>query len=367
MMKDFRRISARGASALSSWRLRAPAAELAALLGPEAAWFHPEAAAAGPRLLRLGPPGASFDEGLAAPAADGAVELHLHGGPGVAQALRAWLLEQGWTEEPGLEPAAGTVPELPDAAAAAQRFLHAESPAAARAWSEFARRDAPRTLAEGEALPGAARPAWARAQLQHAGWAEALESPPALVLAGPPNAGKSSLFNAWLRAARATVADAPGTTRDLVGERLTIGAGAAAWSLQLVDTAGLWEAAQDSDRLAVQRAEAALASAWKVLWVLDAAAPHGPRLRAALAQARARDLFLLHRADLPPGFDPAQLPARPWLRGSIRQEGEALLARLESALESSLGPRPAPEAWLPLGAGLRARLRALAEADGAGG
>ncbi len=360
MMKEFRRISARGASALSCWRLSATAAELAALLGPAAA-------APGPRLVRLGPPGAHFDAGLAAPAPDGALELHLHGGAGVAQALRAWLQEQGWREEPGLEPLAGPVPDFPDAADAARRFLRAESPAAARAWSAFQRRDAPRTLAEGASLSGAARAEWVREQLRHADWAEALESPPALVLAGPPNAGKSSLFNAWLRAARATVADAPGTTRDLVGERLLLGAGADAWSLQLVDTAGLWDAAQSSDRLAVQRTEAALASAWRTLWVFDAAEPPGPRVLAALASARARDLFLLHRADLPSRWDPERLTGRSWLRGSIQRDGEALLARLESGLAESLGPRPAPEAWLPFGPGLRAQLRTWAELAAADG
>lgn len=56
-----------------------------------------------------------------------------------------------------------------------------------------------------------------------------------VVLAGPPNAGKSSLFNALLGRARAIVADRPGTTRDYVEAELSIGRHGAV----LVDTAGL--------------------------------------------------------------------------------------------------------------------------------
>lgn len=360
MVNHFRRLSARGAGALSCWRLEAPAAELSALFGPAAA-------AGGPERVRLGPAGDEWDEGLLWRPPGGGAELHLHGGAGVAQALRAWLQARGWQEEAAAASAALPPPELPDAAEAGLRFLQADSPRAARAWSEFARRDAPQTLAEGARLAGAPRAAWAREQLRHAAWAAALETPPALVLAGPPNAGKSSLFNAWLRSARATVADAPGTTRDLVGERLSLGRGSGAWSLQLVDTAGLWDEAAGTDLLAIGRTQAALASAWKTLWVLDAAAPPGRLLRAALEQRRPGDLLLLHRTDLAAVWDPIALASGPWLRGSILQEGEGLLSRLEAALAQSLGPEPGAAAWLPLGRGLRERLQSGAEAAPPGG
>lgn len=360
MVKHFRRLSARGESALSSWRLHGQAADLQALFGG--------AAQAGqPRLVRPGPAGAPWDEGLLWLRADGAAEIHLHGGPGVAQALRAWLTTQGWEEEPALESARLPPPELPDAKEAALRLLQAESPRALRAWAEFQRRDGPQTLQWGERLPAAARADWAREQLTHAAWAEALESPPELVLAGPPNAGKSSLFNAWLRAARATVADAPGTTRDRVRESLSVGWGSDAWSLQLFDTAGLWDAASGTDLRAVERTAAALDSAWKVLWILDAAQAPGVRALQAVQRARPTDLFLLHRSDLAPAWDPRDLPGGPWLRGSIQQEGENLLQRIEAALVRSMGPAPAPEAWLPLGRALRAQLRIWAEAGQPGG
>jgi hypothetical protein len=360
MVKHFRRLSARGESALSCWLLNASAVELQELFGAAAA-------PGSPRLVRPGPVESPWDEGLLWVRPDGAAELHLHGGLGVAQALRAWLSRHGWQEDPAQIMAGLPPPQLPDAHEAEQRSLLATSPRAVRAWCEFRRRDGPATVQEGERLPEPSRRIWARAQLQYAAWAEALEAVPSLVLAGPPNAGKSSLFNAWLRAARATVADAPGTTRDGVGELLSLGPGSAAWSIQIFDTAGLWDAASGTDLEAVQRTETALAAAWKVLWILDAS--HAPSARAlqALQQARGSDLFLVHRIDLGLTWNLDLLPAGPWILGSIQTEGESLLQRLEAALATSLGPPPPPEAWLPLGGALRAQLRQWSKADAPGG
>ena len=66
-----------------------------------------------------------------------------------------------------------------------------------------------------------------------------------LVLGGPPNAGKSSLFNALLGSDRALVTEIPGTTRDAV-EAATEFLG---WPVRLVDTAGLGETADPIDRM----------------------------------------------------------------------------------------------------------------------
>jgi tRNA modification GTPase len=56
-----------------------------------------------------------------------------------------------------------------------------------------------------------------------------------VVLAGPPNAGKSSLFNALLGQARAIVSDVPGTTRDAIESWIDIDG----WPVRLIDTAGV--------------------------------------------------------------------------------------------------------------------------------
>jgi tRNA modification GTPase len=84
-----------------------------------------------------------------------------------------------------------------------------------------------------------------------------------VVIAGVPNAGKSSLFNALLGCARALVSDVPGTTRDAI-EAVAEPAGAP-FPLRLVDTAGLRETADVVERLGVEASGRALAGAHAVL------------------------------------------------------------------------------------------------------
>jgi tRNA modification GTPase len=84
-----------------------------------------------------------------------------------------------------------------------------------------------------------------------------------VVLAGPPNAGKSSLFNALLGRARAIVAPTPGTTRDYVDAELPAGAG----SIVLVDTAGLRPDAEAIEARGIDLAHDQLAGADLVLWL----------------------------------------------------------------------------------------------------
>ena len=66
-----------------------------------------------------------------------------------------------------------------------------------------------------------------------------------VVLAGPPNAGKSSLFNALLGTSRALVTEIPGTTRDAIEAHADF----LDWPVRLVDTAGLGETSDRIDAL----------------------------------------------------------------------------------------------------------------------
>lgn len=84
-----------------------------------------------------------------------------------------------------------------------------------------------------------------------------------VVLAGPPNAGKSSLMNALLEENRAIVSDVPGTTRDSIEEWLDLGG----WPIRLVDTAGLRKAADEIEAEGVRRSEELLAKADLILWL----------------------------------------------------------------------------------------------------
>jgi tRNA modification GTPase len=90
-----------------------------------------------------------------------------------------------------------------------------------------------------------------------------------VAIAGRPNVGKSSLFNALLRAGRAIVAPAPGTTRDLVTETADI----EGLRIELIDTAGIRETADEVEIEGVARARRTWATADVVMVVLDSSRP----------------------------------------------------------------------------------------------
>ena len=82
-----------------------------------------------------------------------------------------------------------------------------------------------------------------------------------VVIAGPPNVGKSSLFNALLGKSRAIVTEIPGTTRDALEAVIDSGK----WPLRLVDTAGLRETSDRIELLGIEVSERYLTSADVVL------------------------------------------------------------------------------------------------------
>ncbi len=92
-----------------------------------------------------------------------------------------------------------------------------------------------------------------------------------VVLAGPPNAGKSALFNALLGRPRAIVAQVPGTTRDYVEAEWEVGGFAAV----LVDTAGLRESADVVERAGVELSREQIEGADVLVWT--EAADEAPR------------------------------------------------------------------------------------------
>ena len=94
-----------------------------------------------------------------------------------------------------------------------------------------------------------------------------------VVLAGAPNAGKSSLMNALLGTSRAIVSDIPGTTRDTIEESLSVDG----WPVRLVDTAGLRASGDLVEAEGVRRAEALISNADIVL-ALDCEIPGAIRL-----------------------------------------------------------------------------------------
>ena len=92
-----------------------------------------------------------------------------------------------------------------------------------------------------------------------------------LAIVGRPNVGKSSLFNRLVERERAIVTAAPGTTRDLVSETVSLGG----IPVQLVDTAGIRKALDEAESIGIRKSMEALADSDLVLVVLDASQPHG--------------------------------------------------------------------------------------------
>ncbi len=86
-----------------------------------------------------------------------------------------------------------------------------------------------------------------------------------LVIAGPPNAGKSSIMNRLSGRNTAIVTDVPGTTRDLLKEQIQLDG----LPLHLIDTAGLRESGDQVEQEGIRRAREQIANADRVLWVFD--------------------------------------------------------------------------------------------------
>ena len=115
-----------------------------------------------------------------------------------------------------------------------------------------------------------------------------------VVIAGQPNAGKSSLLNALAGAERAIVTPIAGTTRDKVTELIQI----EGVPLHIVDTAGLRQSQDLVERLGIERAWQEIRSADTVLFLHD-----WPRYRAQTEEGRRyRELDAQIAGQLPPGI-----------------------------------------------------------------
>jgi len=122
--------------------------------------------------------------------------------------------------------------------------------------------------------------------------AERLREGALLVLAGRPNVGKSSLFNALLGADRALVTEIPGTTRDAVEAHTDF----LGWPVRLVDTAGLWDSPNRIDQLGIEVSRRYLAAADLVLLCVETG--RAPASDETLISAEQPTLLLRTKADL---------------------------------------------------------------------
>ncbi len=268
-------------------------------------------------------------------------EINIHGGPRVTQRLLKRLEQLGaviGADDPavtaGLDcwPLAAEGIDNPAIGAELLAALPAAKTSQAvsmltEQWSAglsalAARAAAACESADVEALPALAGPL--RDAADRLGVMRRLLAPPEVVLAGPPNAGKSQLANTLLERRACIVTDTPGTTRDWIRELADVGG----WALWLTDTAGLWAAPDPLDVEAVRRAWEWIDSAELVLAVYDAADPpdeadpHWRRLN-----DRPHVLPVANKCDLP-GAPPAELAVSASRRLGLGQLRRAVLARL---------------------------------------
>lgn len=114
-----------------------------------------------------------------------------------------------------------------------------------------------------------------------------------VILAGPPNSGKSSLLNAIAGYERAIVTEVPGTTRDHIEVPMSL----SGVPIRLTDTAGLRESDEPVERIGIDRARSLVELADVLLWLGDPVeAPDHPRLLQLHPRADQPD-----RTFVPPG------------------------------------------------------------------
>ncbi|MBD2653929.1 tRNA uridine-5-carboxymethylaminomethyl(34) synthesis GTPase MnmE [Synechocystis sp. FACHB-383] len=161
-----------------------------------------------------------------------------------------------------------------------------------------------------------------------------------VAIVGQPNVGKSSLLNAWSRTDRAIVTDLPGTTRDVVESQLVV----EGIPIQVLDTAGIRETADQVEQMGVERSRKAAQQADLVLLTVDAHQGWTEADQLIYDQVKDRPLILvinkidLARADLvnyPPGITNIVLTA-----AAVNLGIDALeTAIVEQVNQNSLSPQ----------------------------
>lgn len=149
-----------------------------------------------------------------------------------------------------------------------------------------------------------------------------------VVLAGPPNAGKSTLLNALAGREAAIVSEIPGTTRDAIEVRCDLGG----LPVVLVDTAGLRETEDAIEAEGVRRTRSRIAEADLVLRLLPCdAAAHGP------VSESPRTLLVRTKSDLEISNEPLADEGSIAISALTGQGLDALLDAIEAVAQTTLG------------------------------
>jgi tRNA modification GTPase len=161
-----------------------------------------------------------------------------------------------------------------------------------------------------------------------------------VVLAGPPNAGKSSLLNALARQDAAIVSAIPGTTRDVVRERIDING----MPVHVLDTAGLRQGGGEIESEGMRRARAAMERADRILLVVDDSVSNAAGLQQLLRQLppQSPHTLIRNKIDLTqraPGCNENSQMAEV----SLSAKTGAGIELLRDHLQTCMGFRPAGE------------------------
>lgn len=170
-----------------------------------------------------------------------------------------------------------------------------------------------------------------------------------VVLAGPPNVGKSSLANALAGYQRSITAATPGTTRDVVTTQVALDG----WPVELLDTAGLRDDADALERAGIDRTRATLAEADLVVWLRDATDPASP-------PPELPALVVVNKIDLPAAW---AIPADALTVSATTGQGlDALVAGIVARLVPAVPPPGTAVPFTPELADVVAELLGLHEA-----
>jgi tRNA modification GTPase len=138
-----------------------------------------------------------------------------------------------------------------------------------------------------------------------AGQGERLREGLRVAIAGPPNAGKSTLFNRLARREAAIVSPFPGTTRDVLELHLDL----RGYPVTVLDTAGIRETNDPVEREGVRRASKQAAEADLVLWVVDATEGENVPRRCAIESA-SNSITVVNKIDLLSGDAKQRIESR---------------------------------------------------------
>jgi tRNA modification GTPase len=173
-----------------------------------------------------------------------------------------------------------------------------------------------------------------------------------VVIAGPPNAGKSSLLNALAQRDAAIVSEEAGTTRDVIEVHLDLGG----LPVIVTDTAGIREAQGAVEAEGIRRTLARVEDADLVLWMVDATADRNSATERPAVVGNSRQITILNKTDL---VNSGSLPSGIALSAKTGQGVSELIDLLSKYAEEGLaGGEPA----VITRARHRAELEAAAEA-----